>query len=129
MQPVPSADGSRVNWSNYKTGAKHIYFRLQAEKHMASVAIELANPSTDIQARQFAQLLRLKSMLGELTGEDWHWVADRRDENGKTISRIYMELAGVNVFNEADWPRIISFLKPRIIALDSFWYDVREMFV
>jgi hypothetical protein len=27
----------------------------------------------------------------------------------------------VNIFHEADWPAIISFLKPRIMALDEFW--------
>ena len=30
MQPVLSSEGERVNWINYKTGAKHIYFRMDA---------------------------------------------------------------------------------------------------
>jgi hypothetical protein len=29
---------------------------------------------------------------------------------------------------EGDWPAIISFLKPRIIALDEFWENVKPGF-
>jgi hypothetical protein len=29
--------------------------------------------------------------------------------------------------NEADWPVIISFLKPRIIGLDEFWGIAKEI--
>ncbi|MFA6248901.1 MAG: DUF4268 domain-containing protein, partial [Mucilaginibacter sp.] len=28
MGPVLSAEGLRTNWINYKTGVKHIYFRM-----------------------------------------------------------------------------------------------------
>ncbi|RZK69081.1 MAG: DUF4268 domain-containing protein, partial [Pedobacter sp.] len=50
------------------------------------------------------------------------------DENYKIISRIYAEIDNVNVFNKDDWPKLISFFKPRIIALDDFWYDVKDAF-
>ena len=28
MAPVPSAEGETTNWINYKTGFKHLYFRM-----------------------------------------------------------------------------------------------------
>jgi hypothetical protein len=121
MRPVPSADGGKVNWSNYKTGIKHIYFRLKVEKSYASISIELNE-------EQFALLRQLKPVLQGMLGEEWNWEQHTQDENGKPISRVFKELAGVNIFNEADWPRIISFLKPRIIALDAFWSEVRDGF-
>jgi len=44
------------------------------------------------------------------------------------VSTIRTTLPGVNIFKTDDWPRIISFFKPRIIALDAFWDLVRDGF-
>ena len=30
IKPVPNADGTKTNWKNYKTGVKHMYFRIIA---------------------------------------------------------------------------------------------------
>jgi hypothetical protein len=60
--------------------------------------------------------------------EQWEWEALVADENGKTVSRIYKELGGVNIFNKTDWPALISFFKPRLIAFDEFWSLVKPGF-
>lgn len=43
MQPVPSANGEKVNWINYKTGIRHVSFRMNAGDH-ADISIELSHP-------------------------------------------------------------------------------------
>lgn len=126
MRPVTGANGDTVNWLNYHTGVKHIYFRMDAEKNRASVAIELRHKDETIQKKYFEQLEQLKKILEERTGEPWDWQLFQHDEDGSVVSRIGKTISGVNVFNEADWPAIISFLKPRIIALDDFWTMVKE---
>ncbi len=50
------------------------------------------------------------------------------DEDGKQVSRISSQLNMVNVFDMNDWPAIISFLKPRMLALDTFWNMVKDGF-
>lgn len=121
IAPHLSAEGIKVSWLNYNTGFKHVYFRMQADKKTASIAIELTHPDTEIQQLFFEQFEAQKSILHDQLGEVWEWDLHTEDENGKTISRIYKEIKQVNVFNKEDWPAIISFLKPRIIALDEFW--------
>ena len=128
MNPVPSAEGLRVNWLNYNTGLKQVYFRMKAEKKHASIGIEMVQPDVEIQEIFFAQFMDLKLLLHETMGEEWTWVLHERDENGKTVSRIYTEIAEVNVFNREDWPTLISFFKPRMIALDAFWTDAQYSF-
>jgi hypothetical protein len=49
ITPHPSAEGIKINWVNYKTGIKHLYFRMQAENRSASIAIEIAHPDAGIQ--------------------------------------------------------------------------------
>jgi hypothetical protein len=59
MAPVPSAEGVPTNWINYKTGLKHVYFRMQADNRLASIGIELTHPDAGIRELFFEQFLAL----------------------------------------------------------------------
>ncbi|WP_026464192.1 DUF4268 domain-containing protein [Adhaeribacter aquaticus] len=128
MTPILSAEGLKVNWLNYKTGVKSVFFRMRADKRTASIGIDITHADIELQELFFDQFLALKGLLHETVGEEWDWVLHTQDENYQTITRIYKEIEGVNVFNREDWPAIISFLKPRIIALDAFWSDAQYSF-
>ncbi|MCP2044875.1 DUF4268 domain-containing protein [Pontibacter sp. HSC-36F09] len=128
MSPVLSAEGIPTNWINYKTGLKNVYFRMQADKKQASIAIEMTQPDPEIQQMFFEQFEALKELLHDTVGEEWTWDLHTTDEYGKEISRIYTELKGVSVFKQDDWPALISFFKPRIVALDAFWNDAKYSF-
>ena len=128
MSPVLSAEGLRTNWINYKTGVKHIYFKMQADNSIASIAIEVAHPDPELQQLFFEQFASYKTMLHSNLGEEWDWQLHATDEYGKTVSRITTSLSPVNVFKKEDWPKLISFFKPRIIALDEFWSNAKFAF-
>ena len=128
VSPHPSAEGVKINWVNYKTGIKHLYFKMQAENRSASIAIEIAHPDAGIQELFFEQFKELKIILTNALQEDWEWDLHTIDDYGKTISRIYKQLDGASIFNRNDWPALISFFKPRIIALDEFWSDAKYSF-
>jgi len=67
--------------------------------------------------------------LEESNKEAWDWKKlHEQNEFGQVISKIEKVKLGVNVLNEEDWPEIISFLKPRMIALDEFWDLVKPGF-
>lgn len=121
IAPQLSADGLKVNWVNYKTGIKHLYFKMDADKHSAVIEILITHPDAGIQELFFEQFAELKIILNGYLNEEWDWVLHDKDESGKTISRIYKQLNGVSIYNRNDWPQLISFFKPRIIALDEFW--------
>jgi hypothetical protein len=128
MQPIPSAEGEKVNWVNYKTGEKNIYFRMNAGTRSSSIAIEITHPDIELQQLYFEHFVQLKTLLHNALNEEWIWRLHGSDENGKVISRIYKEINNVSVFNQNDWPALISFFKPRIIALDEFWSSAKYGF-
>jgi hypothetical protein len=128
MKPVPTAEGQQISWQNYKTGIKSIFFRMRAERSFASIGIEVTHPDQDIQELLFGQFEQFKKLLEMETEEPWEWSLLGLDEFGKTVSVIEKRLEGVNVMDQDDWPAIISFLKLRIIALDSFWSNVKYGF-
>jgi hypothetical protein len=112
MKPVLSAEGEAISWLNYKTGNKQVSFKMEVDTREAEISIVLHDPA------YYGRFVQLKGVLfAELGEEDWTW-APR--------SHIAKRLTGVNIFKNEDWPAIISFLKPRIIALDSFWSLVKD---
>ena len=128
MKPVPSAEGRRINWPNYRTGVKDIYFRMRAERTHASIGIELGHDDVELQELLFDQFGQLKSLLFASLQEEWQWKLLDQNELGRPTSKIECLLPEVNVLNSEDWPKIISFLEPRLIALDAFWSEAKPGF-
>jgi len=128
MKPIPSAEGEKINWINYKTGEKDIHFKMDAESKTACIAIEITHSDIDIQQLYFEQFQQLQNMLWDCLGEQWTWELNKSDDYGKITSSIYKEITGVSIFNKAQWPSLISFFKPRIIALDEFWSSAKYGF-
>jgi hypothetical protein len=128
MSPIRSSESEKINWINYKTGIKGLKFKMDAGKNTASIAIELGHAENEKQQYFFERLLALKNTLHHFLHEDWTWLLHTSDEHGKTVSRIYKEKAGVSIFRKEDWSALISFFKPRIIALDEFWNSVKYGF-
>ncbi len=128
MNPVPAADGGRVNWQNYKTGVRNIFFRMKAERDFTSLGIEITHSDEEMQELVFDQFRQFRNILQTTVGQEWEWQLHTVDEYGKTISTISIAKSGPNVMDRNDWPEIISFLKPRIIALDEFWSNMKPAF-
>ncbi len=126
MQPVPGAYGEPRKWLNYATGISGLYFRAFAGGNGAVVGIEIANAGREPGQRLTARLKAAQGTLRQSAGEDWHWLEaeDRAPE-----SLFYgTELKNVSVFKQEDWPTLISFFKPRLLALDAFWQEAEWRF-
>ena len=128
MKPVPGASGEAINWLNYKTGVRNIFFRMDADQQSAQVGIEILHVMEAERMHHYNHFVALKNLLEQTTGNRWQWQADVIDENGRSISRISQSLDSVNILEEPDWPAIITFLKQRITALDAFWETVKAGF-
>ncbi|PWJ42721.1 DUF4268 domain-containing protein [Sediminitomix flava] len=128
LRPYTSGEGKRINWTNYKTGVKNIFFKMDADKKKASIGIYLTHKDPDIQEIFFDQFEEMKTYLHNLLGEEWEWELHSTNEMGQTVSCIYTELHGVNLFRESDHADIYAFLKPRILKLNEFWEDAKDVF-
>jgi len=128
MKPIPAADGLPINWINYKTGVKNIFFKMNADQKHTTIAIEITAVDEIIRSIYFEQFEAFKMLLNDALGEEWDWEANTVNEFGAPLSRISKTINGSSIFSQENWPTLISFLKPRIIALDQFWNDVKPVF-
>ena len=101
---------------------------MHAGNKSASVSISIEHHDDSIRDLYFEQFLELKTLLHDQLAEEWDWNRATTDESGRHVARIQKEIRNVSVFNKDDWPELISFFKPRIIALDAFWENARYSF-
>ena len=128
MSPVLSAEGEKVNWINYKTGIKHLFFKMDADKKHAEISIEITHPDIEMQQLYYGHFIQLKNLFQNSMGEEWTWQLHTTNEFGKTISKIFTTLENVSIFKKEDWPKLITFYKQRMIALDEFWSSAKYGF-
>ena len=127
MSPVPSAEGEKISWINYHTHVKDMYFRMDAGLTSATIYISFEHANAAIRELYFEQFEQSKKLFHYAMGEEWNWQLQVPVET-KTVSRISKTLPNVSVMNKDHWPDLISFFKPRIIALDAFWETARYGF-
>ena len=63
LAPIPSAEGEKINWINYKTGEKDIRFLMVAENDQAKISITFSHKDTDLQKIYVEKMLQLKNTL------------------------------------------------------------------
>lgn len=123
-----AADGEKVNWINYKTGVRHLYFKMDADQNTAKIAIIWSHADAGIRTLMAEQFLQYKGLLHAILGEDWEWDMDSYDAYGKPYCQIYKTLTGHSIFKETEWGELIAFFKLRMIAIDEFWSSAKYAF-
>lgn len=126
MKPIPSAWNEKVNWLNYKTGIKNVYFRMHACRNEVGLGIEITHSDPLIRRKFFDHFSAMKGMLHGMLGEEWDWLQEYHDSFGKPVSVIRRLECPANILDQSYWPGMISFFKPRLIALDAFWADGKD---
>lgn len=120
--------GSKIQWVNYKTGIKDIYFRLDADKRTAKVCVDLQHRDPEIREIFYDQFLETKTVFHELTGSEWIWLPIYIDDYGKEISRIYLEIDQVNMYNKDTWETMFLFFEKYMLGLDNYWEEFKDLF-
>ena len=128
MSPILSSEGMKINWVNYHTRLKDVHFRMHTGTKSAAIFISIEHADPNIRGLYFEQFLELKTVLHNTLQEEWRWEPNETVEDDKVIGKIYKEISDVSVFNKENWHELISFFKPRIIALDAFWENAKWSF-
>lgn len=116
-----------INWSNYKTKIKDLYFRLDFNETEARFSIELQHPDS-IRELFYEQFTELKVLLEKALETKLVWEELYINEYDKAICRIYVVLPDVNLFNKDDWKKVTDFFENKMVKLHVFWMEYREIF-
>ncbi len=112
-------------WLRYNTKIKDLSLKFHADRKKAAVMIDIEMKDELFREAYFDKFLSLKNIfLAEIPGLIFD--KDYRLENGKIISRIYIELPGVSIHNKDSWQKIYEFFNKNMDKLEKVFLEYQD---
>lgn len=113
-------------WLLYNTKIKDFTFKFFVDNKKAQVLIDI-EPKDDIKRiAYFEKLESLKNIIDEEFLKDLVYEKNYYLENGKAISRVWVEKSGVSISNKSYWDEIFDFFNDKMNALELFYEQYDE---
>ena len=125
---VKGVHANKVNWTNFNTGIKNIYFRIDIEGDIPKICIDIQFLDAGIREIYYQQFEEFKERLNKSFKGEIKWLPTFEHSNTRTISRISVANPDLNTRNQDQWPEIYSFLIENFQVLESFWAEFNEVF-
>jgi hypothetical protein len=110
-------------WVLYDTKIKDFSFKFYVDNKKAQVLIDIEHRSDEKRIAYFDKLESLKNILEEEFVKDLVFEKNFVLENGKSISRIWIEKLDVSVSNRKYWDSIFAFFNEKMNALENFYKE------
>lgn len=110
-------------WVLYDTKVKDFSFKFYVDNKKAQVLIDIEHRNDEKRTIYFEKLESLKSILEDDFVKDLVFERNFVLENGKTISRIWVEKSGVSVSNRKYWDEIFDFFNEKMHAVEMFYLE------
>jgi hypothetical protein len=120
---VTFADKYPRKWVLYDTKIKDFSFKFYVDNKKALVLIDIEHRSDEKRIAYFEKLEALKNILEEEFIKDLVFEKEFVLENGKTISRIWVEKLEVSVSNRKYWDEIFDFYNEKMDSLELFYKE------
>ena len=113
-------------WLLYDTKIKDFSFKFYVDNRKAQVLIDIEHRNEEKRLQYFEKLESLKSILEDEFVKDLVFEKNFHLENGKIISRIWVEKENVSVSNRNYWDEIFDFFQEKMLALELFYLEYDE---
>ena len=110
-------------WLLYDTKIKDFSFKFYIDNKKAQVLIDIEHRNDDKRIAYFEKLVALKNILEEEFVTELVFEKNFALENGKTISRVWVEKLEVSVSNRKYWDEIFDFFNEKMKALELFYLE------
>jgi hypothetical protein len=110
-------------WVLYDTKIKDFSFKFYVENTKAKVHIDIEMRNKELRIQYFEKMVALKNILEDEFIKDLVYERNQTLENGKTISRIWVEKENVSVSNRKYWDEIFDFFFEKMNALELFYSE------
>lgn len=101
---------TKDHWLTAGAGISGLSFTFVVTKSYARIELAINTSNKELNKRYFSWLQKRQGEIEQMFGEEliWEELPDNK------MSRIKTELSGVNIFDEGDWDRMISFLTSKL---------------
>lgn len=110
-------------WMLYDTKIKDFSFKFYVENTKAQVQIDIEHRNEEKRLEYFEKIEAFKGILEDEFIADLVFENNFNLENGKTISRIWVEKTPISVSNRNHWDTIFDFFFEKMNALELFYSE------
>ncbi len=123
---VTFAEKYPKKWVLYDTKIKDFSFKFFVDNTKAQVSIEIEHRNEDKRLAYFEKIVALKNILEEEFIKELVYQKNHTLENGKTISKIWVEKNQISVSNKSYWEEIYNFFYTKMSAFELFYAEYDE---
>ena len=114
------------NWILTNTGVKALNLRFHVDRKVAQVGIDLETRNMDKRLELYEKLESVKKILEEYMQGPMIWEIEYIRENGKSVSRIYVQKEDVDLYNRETWEEAFRFMYSQMMRLEKFYREYRD---
>lgn len=114
-------------WLLYNTKIKDVTLKFTFTTKVAQVSIDIEPQDELIRAYYYDKFLSLKNIIISEHLPDVMFNAAYELENGKIISRLYVELQNVSIHNKNTWDETMIFLHDHMSQLETFFSTYKDI--
>ncbi|WP_338410090.1 DUF4268 domain-containing protein [uncultured Flavobacterium sp.] len=120
-----SEENSR-KWLLYNTKIKDVAFKFYVDNKKAQVLLEIEPKDNENRLIYFEKIESLKTILLKDFLPDAVFERNLYLENGKAVSRIWVEKSNVSCNNKNTWPEVFEFFNDKMDAFERFFYEYED---
>ena len=117
-----------ARWLQNNTGIKALNLRFHVDREVARVGIDIETKNMEKRLELYEKLESVKKKLEEAMGEPMIWAMEYIRENGKSVSRIYVQREGIDIYNRDTWKEAHQFMFDKMMLLEDFYREYRDFF-
>jgi len=110
-------------WLLYNTKIKDVTFKFYVDNKKAQVLLDIEPKDENKRKVYYEKVESLKKMLLEDYLEDAIFERNFYLENGKIISRVWVEKLGISINNKNYWNAVFEFFNEKMDAFERFFYE------
>ena len=110
-------------WLLYNTKIKDVTFKFYVDNKKAQVLLDIEPKDEEKRKIYYEKVESLKNILLEDYLEDAIFERNFYLENGKVISRIWVEKTGISINNKNTWNAVFGFFNEKMDAFERFFYE------
>jgi glutathionylspermidine synthase len=113
-------------WLLYNTKIKDFSFKFNANNKIAMVSLDIEPKNNEHRIIYFQKIESLQTILREDYLADALFNQNLQLDNGKIISRVWVQLNDVSINNKGTWPIIFEFFSKNMELFELFFYEYEE---
>ena len=113
-------------WMLHDTKIKDFSFKFYVDNKKAQVLLDIEHKDDEKRKIYFEKIESLKTILLEEHVPEAIFERNLYLENGKIISRIWVELNQVSSNNQNSWNKIFDFFNEQMAAFELFFYEYED---